>query len=504
MRYARSSQAVALTLALTCCDRSCTYDAGEKTFESLDAAVKVELVREAHPGWGAASLFPSGTSFVLRVHTTPSFDEPIECTSVDLAEDPTATTVAYRCRTPGAAWTAIRIGRGSAHVVDCVSSLGVARKPDFAKLPPLASVAVPILDCQEKRIGLATELVRRYDALASGLRDVGGAAAVRAFLVASADRPLPSYVQDNEEDPWLVEVQKLSPQERADFESDLCGALVDPAKDEAYVRAARLCTLNDPRVGDAALARVRASLARPAPTGTAASRRRPSALEWAMPLASNARPAETADAACAWLAGSAANDPRRVLALAAVGASNTRCAAVASLTPAPCDPSLDCDAGLCTARELAPAFASWRKIGEPLGDAGARRPGPVTPNGSTSLLAATYALGPLPRELVIRNARRHYELERTTENPGCGERMNAGAPCTCEALDPDREWLCDLPLDGGRMQIDHCSLRADDRLRRVGSARHTCLESDAGACSMDDDCCIALRCDGDSGVCVAE
>jgi hypothetical protein len=403
----------------------------------------------------------------------------------------------------GEAWQVIRLGSGGAHVDDCAHDLGVSSPPDFARLPPVAEEAPGVAACTKERVA------ETYAALVVLLRDEGGAAAVRAFLAATSDQPVPGSASQDDEEPWMKTALALPPEERAAVLADVCPALTDGAKSTAYVRAARACPVDDARVADAALDRVRASLAGAPPPYDA---KWPAPIAWAMPLALARHAADAGAAACAFLgappgdAGLAASDVRVDLALGAVAVSKTACPAVRAL-PAPCGSVLDCDAGLCAAADVAHDFDAWlaaARAAPAAGGAGVRPREPAGfPHGHAAV-AALLAQGPLAHDVVLRNARRSYEQERQGDT--CGGRMPNGAPCDCPTFGlANTDAFCDLPLDGGVLLPGyHCAVRADDKAKRV-VVTNTCPSLGApDACAGDRDCCEGARCAVDAGgTCVA-
>jgi hypothetical protein len=450
-------------------------------YETLDKPVRVELVRHLSWSGGRFSLGPTA-SFHLHVETTPPFDEPTTCESVDLSENEKGTVVAFRCKHEGA-WQAIRLGEGGAHVLDCSTNLGTEKKPDYTRLKSIEKAAPAILDCHERGDGTQWRAYSDlYDAVAREIRESGGAAAVRAFLAESSGRAIPDEAV---EDPWVHVVLELSKSERADVETDLCPALLKTGGDDAFVRAARLCPLGDPRIATAALDRVRIEFL---PSATPRQRvRRDSPLEWALVIALRSRSSEAGALACTFATAVTESSWRRDLAIAAIGASNTACPA--AVVSKGCGASFDCDGGLCSAAELRPELDAWLATDA---DGGVRAFGPKRPTDEHALLAADYAAGALPRDLVLRNARRHYTIDAGAA-PSCTDRLALGAPCSCASLDD--ALICDLPLDGGRLERFHCSVRADDRALVVGYVEHACIAApDGGACTSDDDCCDGVAC----------
>ncbi len=471
---AKVSLVVAVASLLGGC-RACTFEEGERVYERVDGAVHIEVVRQSSRG--PAAIF-SNVGFVLRVSTSPPFDEWLPQCMVEkyaIGEDPTGKLIAFRCDMAGSSWHLLRVGSSGAHVVDCSNDLGVMPKPDFTKARPLADVAPEIVACHEKGEGTGGRaLADVYAALEDLLREVGGAPAVRTFFAKTSDREVPHRADEDPEEPWMAAMSKLPPAEREAVERDLCTALTNPASDTAYVRAARRCTLDDPRVGEAALERVRTALTTGPKLSTPS--KWPSALDWAMPIATMHKPADAGAAACAFVASASPDDRREELAFTAIAVSKTKCAAMRTLSPVPCNSWLDCDAGLCTASELQGSFDSWHLDKPESTDAGVRTRAPSRPRHDP-VLAAMYASGPLPREMVLRNARRHYELDLGI-GPSCDTAQGAGTPCHCTTLPWETPELCNIPLDGGRLVVEHCSLRADDREKRVGWVEHVGPDGD--------------------------
>jgi hypothetical protein len=293
--------------------RACTMSDGETTYEHIDKPVRVSVVRQAT---GSTQMVISNVGFVLRVETSPPFDEPLaEClvSKYGIGEDPTGKLVAFRCDMDGETWHMLRLAAGT-HVNDCDADLGPARKPDFTKAQPIADAAVPILACHEEQRGtMHRPLPEVYGAIAAQLREAGGAAAVTAFFSKTNDRARPPLA-DEEEDPWLASVSALPTAEQTTIDADLCPALLDPTKTNAYVRAARRCPLRDPAVVAAALARSRTDLAATDPGWTG---KWPKPLAWSLPIASAGDPKATKALACAFVKSSPDGDSRRSLAAAA-------------------------------------------------------------------------------------------------------------------------------------------------------------------------------------------
>ncbi|HEY1690632.1 MAG TPA: hypothetical protein VGG39_00635 [Polyangiaceae bacterium] len=490
--------AVAALLSFAAC-RKWTFGVSESTYESLDAAVKVELVRDANPTFGLAEMFGTGTTFFLRVHTDPVFDEPIECESVDLAENAWATVVAYRCKAEGSSWRPIRLGKSGVHLRDCATDLGAAATPDFTRLPPLREVAPAVLSCKEKErpAGPYDDI---YEMMLAELREDGGLAAVRAFMAGASERPVPDSIEaaGTTEEPWMHALERLPAAEQVAVQGDLCRALVDTtSNDETYARAARRCPLGDPHVGDAALDRVKTWLAAPPSPPTMKRVHFARGIDWAWPIALQAKAAATGAAACAFAKGASRKDPRLGAAVGAVALSRTVCPAVRAMDSLPCGAAIDCDGGLCSARDVDHTLEGWRKA-ETNGPDGGTRPAdaPHAPEWAPATLAAMYASGALPPSMAVLHTRMTYSVD-LGNGPSCDERLDAGATCECTTVAYNSQDLCDLPLDGGRQAFGHCSIHADDKAKAIGWPEHVCRgEQDRAGCTSDDDCCATLRCEG--------
>jgi hypothetical protein len=465
---------LSFALALAGC-RSCTFHEGRDSYEHLDAPVKVTLVRDARPMTGLAAALGSVTWFALHVATAAPFDERVACTAVDLAEDAAGATIAFRCREDGARWRGIRLGKHGEHLLDCASDLGGGDAPDFHALPAIDAVAPAIVACHEADRRSVDDLEATYAALESLVRERAGAPGVRALLGGLADRAIPPFAWSGAEEPWMIALRLLPREERAAVAADLCPALVDATKGEAYARAARLCPVDAPGVVTAALARMRDGLAKP-PESWGRGFAWP--VQWAIPIAVRGDAAAAGRVACTAASAARPGDFAMSYAELALAATHTNCPAIIAL-PLPCDDGLDCGDALCTPKDAAASLAAWTALAMD-GEARPRRP--VEPDPARAHLLALYELGELPPEVVTRNARRHYAMPREGAPP-CDGALAAGAPCTCKGLGPRAPWLCEAPLDGGVLVRDACAVRVDDRRRVVLPPTRACgAATDGGAC----------------------
>lgn len=456
--------------------RSCGCVEGEKTYEHIDKPIKVELVRSTH--WASGRIPGPMSDFSIRVHATTPFDEPTYCTKVNLAENETGTLVAFRCvdpqRTP---WTLIRLGKSGRHFLECAPPLD-GDEPDFGDVPPLAQAASKIVGCFESPASQTYGDV--FKNLADELRETNGDQAVVRFMIEAAGSD-----GTTNGDPWTTQLAELKPSDRALVLKGVCPALLDASTTSMrWIHAAAECPLDDPAIGNVALERVRASF-KDEPGDVSTLAYWDPSFAHAVLIAMRAHASEVATAGCAYLA-QARSDIRALFAEAAIAYTKATCPNVGKLYGL-CDESLDCDGGLCTAETLRPEIERWAM--QTMADGGRTFASPS--DSHRVLLAATYAQGPLPAEVALSNARRHYAIDLGT-GTACFERGDAGVTCACSNAPSDYE-LCTMAVDGGRFTSQSCSFLVDDKKKTIGDPRHAC--GNAGdQCISDQDCCIQTTC----------
>jgi hypothetical protein len=120
-RAARILSVVAL-LGLGCGPR-CGCAEGDEVLETLDGPVKVELVRQTR--WTGGRLPGPISTFYVRVHTNPPFDEWVECHEAELAGDEEGKAVAFRCA-DAPTWTVLRPVRALGWAAVIASELAAA------------------------------------------------------------------------------------------------------------------------------------------------------------------------------------------------------------------------------------------------------------------------------------------------------------------------------------------------------------------------------------------
>ncbi|MBX3191069.1 MAG: hypothetical protein KF819_28995 [Labilithrix sp.] len=515
MRWRRLAAAI-LFLGPAACGRSCGCVEGEKSYETLDGKVKVELVRKVR--WTGGRIPGPMTAFYLRIHTTPIVEHRISCDRVDMAEDDTGKLVAWRCKSANigareATWSVLRLRGDARYIVDCDAPVGDANAPDFARLDPLSRAAGRIVRCIDPAYGAREEGKARWSELARAIDEDHGPDALAAFFVEAAELP---HVGPHE-DPWRITLAGQSSTVAEKVSRSLCPSLSrGDASAPVYVRAAERCPLDAPGVGAGAVAQLRAALQRHvrgaepsvapnggAPQADALLESNARALFSSAAIGVTRAPAEAGAAACASAqalsnASEAARDAlgrpgARSVAASVLAATKTKCdAAKGWLDPPPCSASLDCDGGLCSASDLDVDLDAWTRGATAELDGGARETSIVPPSGERALLAFAYAQGALDREIVVRNARRRYawpddQLVRCDDEAAAN-----GTPCTCTAsLTP---WVY-CAVDAGTTRTSHetCAFHFDDANRRIDDVRRKC-EAPGARCSGRGSCCDGLDC----------
>ncbi|MCA9588549.1 MAG: hypothetical protein KC657_24700 [Myxococcales bacterium] len=495
MRAKRAALLALVLLGPTACGRGCGCVEGETSYEKLDGKVKVELVRSTK--WTGGRIPGPVSHFMVRVHTTPRFDEPVGCTKVDLAEDREGKFVAFRCK--GAeSWTVLRLRGGDRRLRECDAPVGDGRKPDFAQLGPVRDATSRLLACVSQG-GLSASRV--VEEIARSITEDDGddvASRVVVDLAASTLEP----ADGGERDPWRAGFAALSDRGRELAHAGLCRGLAQPdVEPTRYARAAARCSHDG--AAPNALAQFRrwfATSEPPADRGAAeevrARRLRASALRWATWVAAEGAPEEAGKLACE-LGGGAPGEVSRTLAAMLVAHAQTKCPGVASWRRRPPCGDVDCDGGLCSAGEVR-ARIDGHLVRDALDDAGARA-WPVPPSESLAVLGAWHAQGPLPRSITLPNARVHYALVSPDGGPRCTDELRRGTPCVCTA--PQVGMACAFRDDETRGEYGGCQLHFDDARRRIDEITCACVEV-SESCRAGKRCCGGLRCAADGGVCV--
>ena len=475
--------AVALFLGALGCGRGCSCISGEKTYEHLDGKVKVELVRQTH--WTGGRIPGPISNFVIRVHTTPAFDEPTACEKVELAEDDAGKNVAFRCADT-TEWTVLRLRGGDRRIRECAPPVGSARKPAFGSLAKIPAIAPQLLECADGPFGRQRA---RYAEVVRSVGEEAGSAAATALVLDTVARPR-GFELESQYDAWDGMLDVLSTEERAAVLTKVCADLLSEATPRvAYLHALRWCPLDDTqRLGEVALKRLQEAL------HGGDDARDGLELRWVAALASRGKAVEAAQVACS--SGRDLKLPESGLLLTLVARGGIRCPSIAAaLTPPPCSEDLDCDGGLCSAAALKTEIDTWvaDAVTSTIADGGARRLDGDSYTPLRALLAAAYAQGPLPRELALPNARRHYEL--ADAGAPCESALLAeGAPCTCH---PYAHPECAVAAGEAHFEYEACSVTIDDAKRRF-DARHLCRHAESD-CGYGPPCCPGLDCMAQDG-----
>jgi hypothetical protein len=455
------------------CGRTFGCWPGETVYETLDAKVDVEHVRRVQ--WscvGKGGCGPS-VSFFLRLRTSPPLEVAVPCSKIELAEDEAGTLVAYRCdetKHVDARWTLLRLEGSEPPLFEC-GALGEGEKPDFAKVEPLSRSWGRVLGCEEAYAGDGGEVRAR---LAKRTLAREGAEATRRAYLSVLDEG--RYHGD---DPWLTSLGALGPDERERLRDELCAKppKLGPARHTGLARATRLCALDRPEQSAFVLDALAQALVEDAlpPQGRA-----PASDQALFALAAaslTVAPAQAGEAGCAALGKLRAKDRadgsvtlQADVAALLVARAKARCPELAAWAPSLCDFELDCGregegqaaraaAHLCTRDELERELGGW---GKRTAEAGVY-PELFEPPRVRPRLAAVYAQGELPAELVTRNARRRYASQ------GVGRECSAtphGEPCDC----PEAE-LCLAPASVTEGTFGTCTVRFDDAAKKVTASR---------------------------------
>ena len=475
-----------LALTIAGCGRSCGCVEGERSYESIHGAVRVELVRDVR--WVGGRIPGPMTSFRVRIHATPRIDEPVACDHVDMAQNPTGTLVAFRCRGAAAPWDVVRRQPDGIWFRECDARVGTGDPPDFARLEPLSASATRIATCPG-----AQPPSRVWPALLRAIAAQEGEARAIATTVdlARAEWPPTARHVSFPQDPWPGALEGLTQPQRRAALGATCDALTrDPPSAPLWARAAPRCALDTPGVADAALRALGQWLrARPErDVGMSAE-----ALRWAAAIASTHRPSAAGSVACAAARDTPPNlygiaDSGRVLG-AVLAITRTRCPDFDRWIASPlCGSAVECDGGLCTAAELGERLGSWRRAVEAA---------PGTPpraivatfEPAHVALAVMYAQGELPREVALRNARYRYALPEE-RLPSCSGRMDDGTPCTCDYL---QGHLCGVPSSEVRAVVGACAFSFDDARRQIVDVRSSC-QPIGGSCAAGRVCCRGGEC----------
>lgn len=367
----------AACLGLLGCSRGCVVLPGERRYESIDGAVKVELVRSSHGPAFFQLLGQSTARFHVRVHTKSPIDFPVDCSMfgdhVDLAENASGTLVALRCRGERK-WTVLRLRSDGGYLYDCAAPVGTGPEPAFDTLDPLSRGADRIIGCTW---GHAAEWTK----LTGYIEEDEGAPAAAAFLARTALLPVLDRI------PWQETFDGQTQKVRAATLREICPALSrGEASAPLYARAARNCSLDDAALGEAAVSHMRRFASEPGENAqrpdagfdASALDRAPArdlALGWASVIAVAKAPDAAGSAACAMLpslpapapGGDCDKHPSAFL-LSVIAATKTPCPAAERWVKASTDAGLlRCEDRVCTPAEIELGIRTWTAPGrEPL------------------------------------------------------------------------------------------------------------------------------------------
>jgi hypothetical protein len=461
MRRAQSL-AVGIAFALVACRgvRGCF---GENTDRTLRGKVKVALVQSTNILSGSLT-----TSRAIRVHASPPFDVPVQCTDADLAENTAGTLVAWRCKSTRS-WSLVRLMPSGRHFVeDGVAELGTGSTPAFASAKPFVDSAAHI--AEHVMTSYSLHRVEDLDALVAELRGAAPPAVARLFHDIATVPPT-DYT-----DEWSIEVGKLAGSERAELEKSLCAATLgsDASNRWAYARAASICPYDD-AAGDVALKILR----RESSSGYVDLDRQP---VWAGLVAAATKPKEAGEVGCAGLGGPG-KALRKVFG-ALVGLAKTACPAAKKVS---CAELAACE-GPCTAADAQAAADAWLGVAKLTAPAVRKVTQPTA-----GLPLAAYAQGPLDPELRRKHERATYKVIAGS-GPGCSDpSLPRGAACSCD-LPFSAAAACDTSLADTTIETQGaCAFRIDDAAHTIGPPVRACSTTPGARCAANG-CCAPLKC----------
>ena len=514
-RHRKASTAMTLLLALPALCLSCT---GERIVAHVDRPHRVEIIRDTrilYGGWHAPLPVPTQhTSCFVRVYLDQicEFAIPCESPARALKAYPSQSLVVFRVGDP---WHAIRFV-GSRAFYDCRPSFGNGSAPDFQHLDSLADAADRILSCERSTdlfevTGRSSPICGSVDELVPAIRETAGSPAVVALFdhwaITSAyegdlGENLWTFPRD---DGWSTDFRRtLMGGEKSAVTQGICPVLGDPnSEPRITLRAAELCPIDAPGVTEAALTRFKAHLALPVEHPLVGDSARAHlahmVFSWAAIAAARGLPKEAGQAACA-IIGTDERSRRVDIALAVVAATKTRCPPVLRhLQTAVCPRADECSDASCDSTRVYEALQRWLYDGVAAYQYRSAPQEDYLPESRVGLLvAAARHLGPLPKWVGKRFARRGYGTYES-DAPSCKHSQGLrGEPCECDVTG-GAAWFCSLPLDGsyGRLGGYNCEVRVDDAKKLVGFPRRFCQAGDATeSCRYDADCCRGFSCVG--------
>ena len=459
-----------VALGPAACGRGCSWAEGEKTYESLDGPVKVELVRDVR--WTGGRISAPVARFAVRIHREPVVDFPVECDHVDMAENEGGSLVAFRCK-GASTWDLVRRTPGGEDLRECAAEgIGTANPPGFGKLTSLSSAATRILSCGKREDGVRMTHEAWKD-LAHALENAEGPTVAASVIAKSAE--LPADITSGIPDGFWGGLEGLGEGARAEALRALCTVLDSETSNAvAYVRAARTCDIARPVAGLAAAAHLEKALGAVVRAGKAPLSIDWDEAKWSAAVGLERAPTETGLAACRASKGLAfpsfGADDAFALATSVMARAGVPCEAVkAWLASNPCASEFVCDGGPCAPDAMRLDAGACSEVLREVPDAGPRAL-VCAWDRYRSFAAAVYAQGPLPADVVRRNVRRTYALDRADAGP-CEASSSPGAPCTCAKPHLISSEACRIPPTNSAGEVDSCAFRIDDAHRRIHVVR---------------------------------
>lgn len=296
---------------------------GDRVLQTFDGPVKVDSVQYySTQGYCDYTQRPNGYPRLV-VREEPKIEIVSYCSDPLVKQHGPKKLVAFRCPSApapqGERWRIVRRLGGGRWIEECFHKS--TSSPDLDRVAPIVDAAPALIACtnelQDFAPGLSGNpfLARRYKLVAEEVMKAGGPEAVSAMLEKTLDEaPLGD---EDADDGWVLEAQRLEPGARASLLQRVCTALVrGDSSSTAYGRAARICPLDTPEVKTQALARMSAFNAA---DQSAHGFRDDDAWSWMAAIAVRSEPKAAGKALCIHVTRPTTPNARELTALGATG-----------------------------------------------------------------------------------------------------------------------------------------------------------------------------------------
>jgi len=439
--------------------QGCCWDK-EDTVAEVEKPIRAEWIdqRTWVQSGGGRNLFPyyPHSATLVRIHTNPETRFAPGCHEPDpeLISDSTGARFAFRCVTAHP-WRLVHVGSEGRAIIAPDGRLGDGEAPDWSDAPTLQETIAQLVRFRGRLRSAFEELHAR-----------DGDEALARVLVSSAEWHDPKSRSDDTPDPWWSSFEELPEPQQQSVKQGLLRRLAEDRLDPAVLEtAASALSTQDPGAADALISGASTLLDGPASGAEHDALMR---VFWRLADAGDAR---------VGVLGCRAFDHWKedATVLLTIARHSTRCDAVADhVASSACWAMADCGGEgkfeLCSQETLYSEVQSEAKR-----VAGVELPGKVDVRTSVDrlALAAVYAQGPLPSQLVMAEKRANYEVVQP-EGPRCREYgytkvLPLDEPCECFRGSELADTTCKLeptPIRGFH-DTYACRIRVDDALRKI-------------------------------------